>query len=262
MGAGREPLAALVAEGYRRFVADRPDATGVCRGCCMDPEIEARILDWPQDAIPKTDIADWYFAASENPFPRSVARWFLPRVLELLAEGEDVASVGNEVALRRLADAGFPEKWPEDDAAFLTRFGATLAEAVARAQGQSDEPVGRAGLQETVCMLALGGVDVAPAIAALDALPTGLLARALAEDWAWPRTGYFVDAFWEEGAAKDMVFGWLTGEALLERMLAHGMTENDGDPTRAAALQVAEAILQWREWMGTADGGGPTSATS
>jgi hypothetical protein len=74
-----------------------------------------------------------------------------------------------------------------------------------------------------------------------------------------PRHDIWVNAFWEGGPAKDLVFGWMTSQATADRMLAHG-TSSDGAPeTRDDALHVAEAILRWREAMGDEGQGGGAS---
>ena len=254
MGAGREPIAtldALVEEAYALFKAPRPLVHGCCVGCCMYEDVEARFLDWPVREIPLDDIRDWYFAAADIPFPRPTIKWILPRLLELLARGHELAPVGNEVILQRLRNSGFPEDWPAPAPEFMARYAAALAEAVARAP-EHMQPTSLPGptLDQTLCMFGNGGIDLAPAIAALDALPTEMLVAALERDWEWTYDRVPVNTFWDSGPAKDLVLGWYTSDAMLNRMIRYGTESPEDSPGRDLALHVAEAILQWRADMG------------
>lgn len=251
MGAGGEPLAelsALVEEGYRLFKAPPPANHGCCVNCCMYPEVEERLLKWPVREIPLHDLKDWYFAASDNPFPAPTMKWILPRVLDFLAQGEGIASVGTEVVLQRLKASGFPQDWPEYAGDFMARYATALLAAVATAPDAfKDGPYNPFSLDELLCMFGTGGVDLRPALTRLDALPTGRLAAAMASDWVLMGPDIWVNAFWESGPAKDLVFGWLASDPMLERMLAYGAEGTGQD--RDNALSFAEAILRWREAM-------------
>lgn len=253
MGSGREPLASpvlsdLIGEGYQLFESGTPFSLGVCTCCCMAPEVERRILGRAPRDIPLAEIREWTDAAFSYTGLAPALRWLLPRILELVAQGEDVWMGGNAVALRRLAVVGYPDGWSAEETAFLERVAVEIIGSVALAQGHGGDPLHRIELQEALCMIALGGIDVAPALARLDALPDDDLARALATHWTWPNYGIYVDAFWEDGAAKKRVFEWLTDDAMLDRMLRHGTGAEGDEASRAQALCVAEAILKWREW--------------
>ena len=247
-----DKLSALIEEGYRLFERPRPTGLGVCVRCCMYPEIEARILDWQVAEIPLEDLRDWYFAASDSPFPRNVMRWFLPRILDLLAQRADLASVGTEVVLFRLRDSGFPDGWTEAEVDFMTRFAEALVMQVAR-DGGGDERLPAHSLDEVLCMFGMGGVDLGPALARLQALPDAELVRALAPDWGHPGHDIWVNAFWEGGPAKDSFFGWLTSRAMLDRMMIHGSGDAGTPETREKAWHIAEAILRWQEAMDCAE---------
>ncbi len=251
-------LASLIEEGYALFEAPRPPAHGCCENCCMYAQVEARLLDWPVRAIPEDDLRDWYFAASDNPFPRAVMKWFLPRVLHLVAEGRELASVGHEVVLRRLHDSGFPQEWPEAVVDFMTRYATVLMLITVHcpktfddspADRPADHPADRPVMDEMLCMLGQGGVDLVPVLAQLDALPIETLAAAFSRDWSLNRREIVVNAFWESGPAKDLVYGWYSSESLLTRMLEYGC--GDTGDYRGAALDFADAILHWREWTET-----------
>lgn len=114
----------IVEEAYRVFKRPRPAADGVCE-CCMYPDVKARLLDWEPREIPNYAIRDWFFAASNTPFPRNVIRWFLPRILEELARGEDMAADGEEIVLQRLGMAGAPGRFTDTEVDVVNRFTAS-----------------------------------------------------------------------------------------------------------------------------------------
>ena len=76
----------------------------------------------------------------------------------------------------------------------------------------------------------------------------------LGEELIFSGPDLWVNAFWESGPAKDLVFGWLTSEAMLERMIAFGLGDTGDIGRRNVAMQIAEIILRWREAMGQGDG--------
>ena len=105
-------------------------------------------------------------------------KWFLPRILDLLASGNELASVGSEVVLNRLADSGFPDAWPDPAVEFMTRYATTLMRAyVASPEVFRTDAF---DLDQLLCMFGLGGVNLRPALAWLEALPTTPLPRCLA----------------------------------------------------------------------------------
>lgn len=237
MGARQEPvetLAPLVEEAYRLFKRPAPPGDGVCE-CCMEPEIKARFLQWPVRDIPLHDLRDWYFAAPEVPFPIVTMRWLLPRILDGLARGEELASVGHEVVLHRLTSAGFPDDWKDDEVELINRFGAALAEAVASGRYGGDRFM---ELDECLCMLALGGIGLAPVFKRLDTVDPGHLARSV---------GYLGeiagDAFWPDAPEqRDAALAWFYSEAMANRLMTYGVGDGP-EELRNDALRCAEQIL-------------------
>ncbi|MFM7444285.1 MAG: hypothetical protein ACKO2N_10310, partial [Tabrizicola sp.] len=112
MGARTDALNAAIDEAWRVFDMPAPATTGVCEHCCMDPKIEADFLRQKARDLPLAYVRDWYFVAFTDDINHTHVAWFLPRVLELLADGKEVASVGDEVAFQRLPRTGFPDRWP------------------------------------------------------------------------------------------------------------------------------------------------------
>lgn len=224
----------IVEEAYRVFKRPRPAADGVCE-CCMYPDVKARLLDWEPREIPNYAIRDWFFAASNTPFPLNVIRWFLPRILEGLARSEDMAAVGEEVLLHRLGMAGFPEMFTEPKIKVVDRFAMTYLEAVlAGAQKPLD-------LDTTLCMFALGGIDLTPLIERLDSAPIDAVIDSMRERSIGIEIGF--TAFWESGPAKDVALGWFASDWTIERLMAFAAgTAGTEDQCKAAWALASRAL--------------------
>ncbi len=226
MGAGREQ----VERAYRLFARPAPPDLGVCTACCMDPAVErAMLMKAPRD-LTVEEVREWLAAAFSDGLGRAQVEWILPRILDLLAEGAEVATGGNEVALARLGRLGFPEGWSEAEAAAVRDLCLLALEHHIR----SDT---RAPLDDMLCMVAAGGLDLAPFLARLDALPDDVLARLLHDDWGGRRgLRIWRTPFWDGLPARQAVWGWYVAqEARMWGAAARG--------DRRAA-EVAEAISE------------------
>ncbi len=85
------PFFELIEEAYRVFESPKPTETGVCVKCCMDGKIEADFFTPPIRDMPLHYIQDWYHGAYDpEGVPKAVWEYLLPRILELLAGGEDL----------------------------------------------------------------------------------------------------------------------------------------------------------------------------
>lgn len=215
MGARPDALKAALAAAWRAFDLPAPATTGVCRACCMDPAIEADFLKRPARDLPDGHIRDWFGAAPESALSFAHVAWFLPRVLEMLAEGRVVATVGNETALARLPPTGFPDRWAERHALAVQDF----AHAWFNALIHGDLPEGAGGLDAALCMFGQGGLDIRPLLALLDALPDPVLVALLSREWVFHGAGHIgFNAFWSQEPARSLAWGWYVSEALRDRM--------------------------------------------
>ena len=202
----------------------------------MYPEVKARLLDWEPGEIPNHDIRDWYFAAVfDVSFPINVIRWFLPRILEGLARHEDMAATGEEVLLQRLGMAGFPGTFTDPEIDLVNRFAAAYLEAVLGEEEKSLD------LDTALCMFALGGVDLAPLLARVDAAPTDLLVNSMREGRMAIEIGF--TAFWVSGLAKDAALGWFTSDRTVERLIAFASGTGCSEEQREAAWGLAERAM-------------------
>lgn len=228
-------LAGIVDEAYRVFKRQRPTGDGVCE-CCMYPEVKARLLDWQPNEIPNYDLRDWYFAASDIPFPINVIRWFLPRILDGLARQEDMASVGEEILLQRLGMAGFPDAFTDAELDVVNRFSMAFLETFLQPEKRPFD------LDVLLCMFALGKVDLMPLVDRLDAAPIDVLIDSMREGDMAMEIGF--TAFWESGPAKDAALAWFTSERTVERLMAFASGTEGTDAQRKAAWGLAERALE------------------
>lgn len=241
MGARPDALKAAIDEAWRAFDIPAPADLGICTGCCMDPIIAEDMRATPARMLSHLQVREWY-GASFDPAPtHGQVAWLLPRAMEILADGREVAAVGNEVAFRRLPLAGFPDKWPERQVSAVNRFALAFLEA--KLIGKP--PLGWGELDRILCMFGEGRIDMEPLLHRLDALPDDLLADLLHRTWFYMSGGKMHhDAFWECEPAKSKVWGWYTSEALLNRMEQGALGGNE------TALDVHALIAETRTAQG------------
>ena len=202
----------------------------------MYPEVKERLLDWKPSEIPNYDLRDWYFAASDIPFPVNVIRWFLPRILDGLARQEDMAAVGEEIVLQRLGMAGFPEAFTDSEVNVVNRFAVTFLEAFLRSGKRPFD------LDVLLCMFALGRVDLPPLVDCLDAAPIDVVIDSMRAGDMAIEIGF--TAFWESGPAKDAALAWFTSERTVERLMAFASGTDGTDAQRKTAWGLAERALE------------------
>jgi hypothetical protein len=237
VGAWSDALKAAIDEAWRVFDMPAPATPGVCEHCCMDPKIEVNFLKRPARDLPLEYVRDWYFAAFTDDISHNHVAWFLPRVMELLADGQDVASVGNEVAFSRLPRTGFPDRWPERQVAAIDRFALAYLEM----KLATDPPMGWGELDYLLCMFGEGGIDIGPLLKRLDALADADLTTLLYATWFHADSGSIpFDAFWSREPAKSMAWTWYTSAHLLARMEQAALAGNE------KALEVHSVIATAR----------------
>lgn len=233
MGARSDALTAAIDAAWPVFDIPAPATTGVCVGCCMNPQIEADFLKRKARELPADFVRDWYFAAYTDQISHAHVAWFLPRVMEMLADGQNVASVGDQVAFSRLPLTGFPDRWPERQVEAVNRFALAYLEMKLAAE----PPLKLDDLDSLLCMFGEGDIDIEPLLRRLEALPDDALADLLHRNWFVGHRGQIgFDAFWSREPAKSAVWGWYTSTALLARMERAAMA---GSP---AALEVHTLI--------------------
>lgn len=234
MGSGSESLDDVIAEAWRVFDLPTPRSTGVCKGCCMDREIEADFLNHTARDLPDHYIRDWYFAVFADDLGYAQMGWLLPRVMELLAIGREDFFSGQEVALSRLPQSGFPDRWPPQAVEIVRRFAHALL-----AQRVTD---GVWDLDTTLCTIGNSGLEIGPFLSQLEALPDDALARLLHSNWIYEGRGMIFQTYhWNSQDQRSEVWNWYLSEALENRMIEAGIA---GDEMAAAVSDVIHGELR------------------
>jgi len=210
-----DELREICARAYDVFDVPVPDTAGVCTACCMSPEDERAIRATPVREVPLRLVQEWLYAAYAPDIGRPHLVWIFPRIMELLAQGQDVSWIGNQVAFARCEQGGSMRDWPKARRDVFGEFAAAYVDA------RLDWP--GPGLDEMFCILGASGMDPAPIIARLDAVPLPRLARAMLADWngVFPDLGS--DAFWKKGPFLDAVRDWFCDGRLGDRLMQYGM---------------------------------------
>jgi hypothetical protein len=233
VGPRPDALKAAIDEAWRVFDITAPSDLGVCTGCCMDPALAEEMRTTPARALTDRHVREWYGTAFDPAPTHTQVAWLLPRVLEMLADRREVASVGDEVAFARLPLTGFPDRWPERQVAAINRFALAYLEM----KLTPDPPLGWGQLDYLLCMFGEGGIDIGPLLRRLDALSDDDLADLLHRTWIYAQAGSIpFDAFWSREPARSMAWGWYTSATLMERMERAAMAGNE------KALEVHSAI--------------------
>lgn len=232
------PFHDIVARAFELFPRDRPEETGVCRWCCMEPEIERDLFTPDPRDLPLHYLRDWFFAACEPPVPALTWRWLLPRILEVLAAGEDPASVGMEVSLDRYP-TGDADRWRAEEWAVLEDF--------RRLYLQRCLDGGPEMLDDVLCMFHRGGWPLPALLEQVAAAPDAALAERLWRDWCFGRPAIWIDAFWE-GGGNSAVWDFYTSRALYERMARLAFGPAAPEVLAQKALEVAALIERDADW--------------
>lgn len=233
MGSGPDPLtpALIAALGVAWRVFDRPAPAnlGVCTACCMAPALAAEILATPARALTPHHLREWLAAAYDNRPERAPLLWLLPRMFELLAEGQEISHLGPEVVLARLPATGFPESWPQDEVDAVQSFCLALFDQKLAA---------REGIDGWLCMIARSGLDIRPFLDRLWALPDADLAALLDACWIKPGPVGRIPftAFWSDVPARAEVWAWYTAPELASRLFCAGAE------TDLRLLELAELV--------------------
>jgi len=233
------PLFEIIDDAYRTFDSPKPGSTGVCERCCMDAAIEDDFFNPPIRRLPLAYVQDWYCAAydPEKGVPKETWVYLLPRILEILAAGEEPANVGTEIVLSRF-QTGRPENWTSEEWKVLDRF--------QRRYLAREIQSGIIQLDDVICMFYLAGWDLEDLLDQVSSTPDAVLAERLWQDWCkgrCPGDGrIWTTAFWKS-PGNSLVFEFYTSQALYDRMAACALA-HDTPPELAAKASAVVCVIE------------------
>ncbi|WP_439814499.1 hypothetical protein [Zavarzinia sp. CC-PAN008] len=241
------PFFDLIEEAYRVFTYPKPIDTGVCKQCCMDREIEADFFNPPIRELPLRYLQDWFFAAYDlTTMPKETWGYLLPRVLEILAAGEHVASNGLEVSLSRF-DTGNPDRWSPRQWTVLDEFQRSfLRHTIDHTQD---------ALDDVLCLFKLGGWPLASLQEQVINAPVGALVQRLWRDWCGssaPGRECIWTTTFSPKHDRSRARAFYTSRDLHDRLMAFAFDDDTDANLCARACAVLEVIEMDASWQGPA----------
>ncbi|GKT25369.1 hypothetical protein [Acidovorax sp. SUPP3334] len=178
-------LRSAVEAAYAAFQRHRaPQTLDVCTGCCMDVALEREMRSLPLRKITAHHFYEYNSSAKSSVQPPEELLYLLPRLLELLAQGEELHH-STELYLDRLgrcpADALSRQERAAVDAFALAFFREGLGHGA-----RKPSPFNGANAFDILLMLHIGGIAIAP-----------LLAHWLEDDRASAVLHYADGSYWD-----------------------------------------------------------------
>lgn len=220
------------------FGYDKPEATGVCVQCCMDPQIERDFFQPDISEMPFHYVRDWFSAACDPGLSKRTWGYLLPRILELLACDQDPANVAVEVTLSRF-QTGDRLQWTDTEWDVLDRFQRLY---LFRAMTNR-----RDYLDDVLCMFGNAGWPLEDLFSQVADMTDDALVERLWSDWCRGRPSVWITAFWE-GGGNTAAFDFYTSNVMRERLERIALDEATRPELAEKAMEVASVIY--------ADGGG------
>jgi hypothetical protein len=157
-------LRAAVARAYETF-AHHPEPTfplGVCLACCVAPDVERELREWTLGRLTAGHFHDYNTSAKPPVQAVPELGHFLPRMLELLADGQEIHH-SIELALCRLGNCP-AQAWSEAERRALDQFAAAYFDRCLRSDPECSGPCDRF-LDDpfsVALMFEIGGIAIEP----------------------------------------------------------------------------------------------------
>lgn len=223
------PYYDLIQMAYRTF-KQAPTEHGVC-DCCMYPEIRIDFFNHGQANLPLHYVKDWFFAAADMPLAKDKWRFLLPRVLEVLACGEEPSDTGIEVSLNRF-QTGEMGNWNTQEWAVLDQF---QRQFLAQAGDQHDH-----FLDDVICLFAIAGWPTDNLFEQVLTWPNNKLINKLWHDWCNCRNpSIWITAFWDD---ENIPRKFYTSDSLQGRINDYALSDDTPTDLANKAMAVADVI--------------------
>jgi len=238
---GWSAFAAILEKLYLRAPTPQADL-GVCNcNVCMAPEFAAEMRTTNPRNLTTQQVEEWLRAVPSDANPDTLL-WILPRILEFVATGQyccpDEFDDAEERLLRGMHHAKYPQGWSSADIALVDEAAQTMVMAAANAR----EP----GLDNLLCALNEGRIDIQPILIALRSLSDGHLAEIFHALWVCKdqhsstRNRIEPCMYWKTEPGWSAASEFYTGQDMEDRMTTAGLAGND------IAVEVSDLIADWR----------------
>ncbi len=226
------PFFELIQKAYKVFDQASPKDLGVC-DCCMYPEIRKDFSNHKQNKLPLNYVNDWFFAAADDPLDKSIWCFLLPRVLEILASGEDPSTTAIEVSLNRFR-TGDANNWSEKEWEVLDKFQRLF---LSRFDLRPDEC-----LDDIICMFASAGWPTEELFSQILNLPTDVLVTKLWDDWCnFANPSIWITTFWEKEIIPKQFYA---SKNLLNKVTDYALDKKTPSELSNKAMAVSDLIHQ------------------
>lgn len=198
-------LKALSAMQMAFLAVPKPEHLSSC-DCCHPDSEKQNLLSTPLNQLSGVLLEDFIFSAFNTIGTEEDFKYFLPRVLELIAQDEfgdfcDLGLVGD-----KLAQANY-KTWPENLADSVDRMLRSIWRDVFLKQ-EVDETK---DLDGYLCLVGNAGVDIKLYLDDLFKAP-----KIAAKIWEWEienaRKGKLFDCFWRHEANQKIVVDWIVSK--------------------------------------------------
>lgn len=235
-----DTLRAIIAEAYALFPPHRFGAqlNNVCTTCCVTAEQEALLVGTQRQRI-SAELMQAYFGAAFNGcLSTEETEHFLPRLLELSAEGHELGTGGFECNFDHLGTRGanYRHNWSREKITLIDRYFQALA-TLSWQDGLPNPKWRHRAIEDVLCAIARGSAPLAPILSAWQAdqsrQATIQLANTISNlHWSKRKIGFakLVNAFW--GDVPDQEFlciAWLCSRDHYIRFDAAMSREEDDD---------------------------------
>ena len=220
----------VIQRAYQAFKQPPTNDHGVC-DCCMDPEVQKDFFNHGQAGLPMIYLNDWFFAAADTPLNKSTWRFILPRVLEVLASGEDPSTTALEISLNRFP-TGDPSNWNNEEWMVLDEFQRLF---LSTSDLRDDDC-----LDDILCMFAQASWDINDLFTQILDWPTDKLVKKLWKDWCdFKNPNIWITAFWNSSTKAREFY---SSEKMQTKVIDFALADNTPPELAEKAMAVSNLM--------------------